>query len=231
MNVVELREILKRNHVPDKLYKLPGMVSNDDCHGLELEDGMWTISYWERGMPSLVKSFASEEEGCEHLWKQIKEDVKWPVSVDALPLSPALATFIEYMDRRSEIFTSRKLALWYKGFHVRGGEKLALPQVPYLFLYRNWSLRLDFNLSFADSHNGENGRSAILGNFAGKQIQIKELLAVRGFIADAMLFEYPQVGLACEDHLARFAAALETAFDGVLKPVLEGAPLNSIEVA
>ncbi len=35
MNVVELREALKRNHVPDRLYKLSGVTGNDDCHGLE----------------------------------------------------------------------------------------------------------------------------------------------------------------------------------------------------
>ncbi len=228
MNVVELREILKRNHVPESRYNLPGMVSNDDCYGLDRQDGLWTISYWERGMPDSGTTFATEEEGCEHLWKKMQEYVKWPVSLDAPPLSPAMTTFIDYMDRQSEIFTSRKLALWYRGFNVRGGEKLALLQVPYLFLYRNWPLKLDFNLSFADSPSQGNGLSAILGNFAGQQIQIKELLATRGFTAEATLFEYPQAGLSCEDHLARLAAALQRAFDGVLKPVLEGAPLNSI---
>jgi len=231
MNVVELREALKRNHVPDRLYKLSGMTGNDDCHGLELENGRWTVSYWERGVPYPQKTFATEEEGCEHLWNQMKVEVKWPLSRDAPPLSPAMAAFIQCMDRQSEIFTSRKLVHWHQGFQFCGGENLAPLQVPYMFLYRNWLFKLDFQLSFADSASKDNGLSAILGNFAGEQIHIRQLLAARGFTNDAALFEYPQAGLACEDHLARFAAALERAFDGVLKPVLEGAPLKSIKGA
>jgi hypothetical protein len=211
MNIVELKEILQRNHVPDRLYNLPGMLGNDDCHSLHLENGAWTLSYCERGMPYPQKTFATEEEACQHLWEQIKSEVNWPLSLDAPPLSPAMAAFIEYMDRQSEIFTNRKLALWYKGFQVRGGEKLALPQVPYLFLYRNWPLKLDFNLSFADSPNQGNGLSATLSNFAGSKIQLKELMSTRGFTADAALFEYPNPTLRCEDHLARFAAALARA--------------------
>jgi len=66
--------------------------------------------------------------------------------------------------------------------------------VPYLFLYRNWLLKLDFQLSFADSASQENELSAILGNFAGEQIHIRTLLAARGFTAEAALFEYPQAG-------------------------------------
>jgi len=232
MTVTELREILKRNHVPDRYYDLPGMLNNDDCHGLYCENGVWTLYYLERGQRDRGKSFATEGQGCLALLKEMQERVTWPISLDAPPLSPATIAFSEYFSRNREIFTSCGWTLGSQGFNTWIGNAQSLQDgAAYLFYYLNRPLKLDFCLSFKDLGRGSDGLSAVLCNLSlepRQRISVRELLLTRGFTADAALFDYPQEGLPCEDHLDRFAAALQRAFDGVLKPVLEGAPISSL---
>jgi hypothetical protein len=76
VNRAELRTRIETTSVPRRAYSLDGRY-RDEALVLEHRSpaGAWVVYYGERGEQSGLRTFATEDEACEHFWRVFARDV------------------------------------------------------------------------------------------------------------------------------------------------------------
>lgn len=76
MTKSELLQRLRAENVPEQYYSLDGGLPPERYCLARSRTG-WEVYYSERGEKSWLKEFASEHEACEHLYKELKDMLRY----------------------------------------------------------------------------------------------------------------------------------------------------------
>jgi hypothetical protein len=73
MNIAELAQALSNHGVSSRYYRLGPYAHgfSDESFSLEEGDGVFQVMYIERGSPSLLAAFSTEDEACTYLFEQL----------------------------------------------------------------------------------------------------------------------------------------------------------------
>jgi hypothetical protein len=74
MNLVEMREALRRAGIADDLYEVVGLhraAYSDGFDFIERRDDEWVIGFQERGQRGIVARYRTEDEACRAFYDQL----------------------------------------------------------------------------------------------------------------------------------------------------------------
>jgi hypothetical protein len=79
MDRSSLRDLLDRERIDPRAYGLDGPAAlraedREERYFLEESPPSWSVYYWERGLRSGERSFASEDEACRYLFDLLLRD-------------------------------------------------------------------------------------------------------------------------------------------------------------